>query len=69
MKDTFENSSWIRGAVYDDETLRMIIYIGDDTYECEGVPSEIWNEFKQSPSKGQYFNANIKGKYLNKLFT
>lgn len=70
MKDTFQSpeSSFIQGAIYDDETLRMLIYIGDDTFECQGVPVQVWQEFKQSPSKGQYFNRNIKGLYQHEYF-
>ena len=50
MEDSFTGTSWIQGAKYDSETNRMQIFIGDsgEVYECEGVDSETWNDFKSS---------------------
>lgn len=65
MEDSFTGNSWILGAKWNSETLRMQIYIGDEgeVYECEGVDSETWNEFKSAKSYGKYFNSYIRGKY------
>jgi len=68
VKDQFQNDSWISGAVYDDETLRMTVFVGSDSYECQGVPSDIWQQFKSAGSKGKFFNANIKGKFQHEYF-
>jgi len=65
MQDNFVGSSWIQGAKWDSETLRMQIYIGDkgEVYECEGVDAETWNGFKNAKSHGKYFNSYIRGKF------
>lgn len=65
MEDSFAGDSWIKGAKYNTETEVMQIYIGDkgEVYECEGVPNEVWNEFKSATSKGSYFNKYIRGQY------
>jgi hypothetical protein len=43
----------------------MVIYIGEgsEVYECEGVPQDVWSEFKRAESKGKYFNKYIRGQY------
>ena len=32
-------------------------------YKYEGVPQEIWNQYKESPSQGSFFRENIQGRY------
>ena len=32
-------------------------------YQYEGVPQRLVDELLQTPSKGQYFNSQIKGRY------
>ena len=46
----------------------MQIYIGKEgeVYECQGVDSETWQEFKLAKSKGKYFNSYIRGKFVSK---
>ena len=46
----------------------MQIYIGKEgeVYECQGVDSETWQEFKLAKSKGKYFNIYIRGKLVSK---
>jgi len=65
MEDSFSGDSWIVGARYNTETLRMQIYIGksSEVYECEGVDPDTWDQFKRAKSRGKYFNAYIKGKF------
>ena len=43
----------------------MQIYMsgGSEVYECEGVDSNTWSEFKRADSKGRYFNKYIRGKF------
>tara|TARA_R110002167_G_scaffold158894_1_gene354313 strand:+ start:223 stop:357 length:135 start_codon:yes stop_codon:yes gene_type:complete len=36
---------------------------GSEVYECEGVDSDTWSEFKMAKSKGAYFNKYIRGKF------
>jgi hypothetical protein len=62
--DSFAGSSWIQGAKYDSETQRMQIYLGgSEVYECEGVDSDTWSQFKMAKSKGAYFNKYIRGQF------
>jgi len=68
MEDSFANDSFITGAKYNTETQYMTIYFGESSFECEKVPLEIWEEFKQAKSKGKYFNTYIKGKFNNEYF-
>jgi len=65
MEDSFAGSSGIVGARWNSETNRMQIYIGKEgeVYECEGVDSETWDNFKHAKSKGKYFNSYIKGRF------
>lgn len=68
----FENDSWIQSVSYNTETKAMLIIMkggSKNRYECDNVPQAIYEAFERAGSKGQYFNANIKGKYMNKLFT
>ena len=65
--DTLEGS-WLRAKyVYKDK--RLVVYIGSDAYECVDVPKDVWDEFKLAPSKGSYFNRNIRGKYNHSMFS
>ena len=62
--DSFVGDSWIQGAKYNSETQRMQIYLGgSEVYECEGVDSNTWSEFKRADSKGKYFNKYIRGQF------
>lgn len=63
--DSFTGGSWIQGAKYNSETQLMQIYMsgGSEVYECEGVDSDTWSEFKSAKSKGSYFNKYIRGKF------
>lgn len=67
----FENGSWIQKVEYDTETRRMVITMrggSKNKYECQDVPIEIYNDFKSAPSRGKYFNSNIKGQYSHEWF-
>lgn len=64
VEDSFAGDSWIQGAKYNSETQRMQIYLGgSEVYECEGVDSNTWSEFKSAKSKGSYFNKYIRGQF------
>jgi len=65
---SFSGGSWIESVTYDEESSRMTIHTKKDSFECSGVPIEVYNEFEQAPSKGKYFNNNVKGLYLDSLF-
>lgn len=60
-------SSWVRGADYyscDGVTGFFILKTDNQYYLYSGVPSEIWQGFKNSESFGTYYNNNIKHKYF-----
>ena len=65
VEDSFAGDSWIQGAKYNSETQLMQIYMsgGSEVYECEGVDSNTWSEFKRADSKGKYFNKYIRGQF------
>jgi len=43
-------------------TLR-ITFVSGNVYDYMNVPAEIYTFIQQAPSKGIYFNQNIKGRY------
>jgi hypothetical protein len=58
------SSSWITSANYYscDGKTGYLIYTTNRGYQYihKGVPIEVWEEFKNAPSKGSYYNQNIK---------
>ena len=63
-------SSWITSAKYfscDSKTGFLIIGTENEDYIYNGVPIEIWNEFKSLESLGSYYNSKIKHRYQLKL--
>lgn len=67
-KLTFSHDSWIRAVTYNTTTKQMLVITEKSSYECQGVPQTVFEEFAQSESKGSYFNRNIKGKYSHEYF-
>ena len=58
------NSSTIISADYAEETETLIIrFRNGRDYIYYNVPKYVFEEFINSPSKGQYFNLHIKGRY------
>lgn len=58
------NSSTIISADYTEETETLIIrFKNGRDYIYHNVPKYVFEEFISSPSKGQYFNLHIKGRY------
>ena len=62
-------SSNILGVGYDDEedTLYVTFHSGGVSggrYRYEGVRKEIYEAFMAAPSKGKFFHASIKGRFL-----
>lgn len=60
-------SSWIKSAKYYscDGHSGYLIYTTNKGYEYihKGVPLNIWEGFKNAPSKGSYYDRNIKSRY------
>lgn len=58
-------SSFLRKLVYNEETQELIIHFtGNKEYIHENVPVDVWLGFKEAESKGKYYTANIKGRYI-----
>lgn len=57
-------SSCIEAALYDTDTKTLsITYPSGTTYDYEGVPKDVFDEFEAAPSAGRYLNAVIKPTY------
>lgn len=60
------NSSTIRKIAYDHANLTLYVTFKQGTvYKYERFPAVMWKEFKNAPSKGQFFVRSIKGKFNN----
>lgn len=70
-KHEFDNESWIQHVEYDDEKkqLRISMKGGQKSiYECSNVPMDVYTSFKSAPSRGGFFNNNIKGNFMHEWF-
>lgn len=56
-------SSFIGTVTYTPDFQSMDIAIGGRTYPYCSVPMRIYDAFKGAPSKGKFFNAEIRGIY------
>lgn len=57
-------SSLIRGARYWPERQALeLCFAGGRRYLYLGVPESLAVQFRQAPSKGQFFNQAIKGRF------
>jgi hypothetical protein len=63
-------SSWIYGAAFHscDGTLGFLsIRTDHKNYYHQNVPVTVWESFKNSDSKGQFYNEELRGNYQLKL--
>ena len=57
-------SSNVDSIGYDPESQTLAVrFHGGGVYHYSNVPADMYEMLKQSPSKGQFLNANIKGTY------
>jgi KTSC domain-containing protein len=56
------NSSAIRAVGYDGNNLTVEFHNGR-IYEHPSVPYSVYAGLMQAPSKGAYYNQNIRGRY------
>jgi hypothetical protein len=56
-------SSFVTGAWFNSYSDQIVIGLNEVHYLYCYVPETVWNEFKETPSFGSYYNANIKGEY------
>lgn len=58
------NSSSIRRAEYDPDTMRLQIWFVDGgVYTFCRVPAHIWQGLLAASSKGSYYNSRIRDRY------
>ena len=62
-----KKSSWITNCFYyscDLKTGYFVLYVKDKKYIHSEVPIEYWTYFKNSKSKGSFYNQEIRGKFI-----
>lgn len=65
-RQTVDSSNLI-SIGYDEKTKKLEVeFKGGTIYQYDGVEPESWEEFKVSPSKGQFFHQTIKNRYTFK---
>jgi hypothetical protein len=58
-------STVIRDFSYDSETSELwITFVSGRQYVYAGVPQEVFDAFKAAPSRGSFFNSEIRDEYL-----
>lgn len=58
------NSTAIRKIAYDSNEKRLsITFNSNKTYDYPNVPAQLVCNFMKSPSKGQFFNKEIRNKF------
>lgn len=56
------SSSFLTGGMW--ENFHMELMIGNRVYPYEDVPRVVWERLYAAPSKGRFYNAEIKGQYV-----
>jgi len=56
------NSSWVQSIDFSSSLLTVVTKKGKRIVFL-GVPPEIWEELQDAPSKGEFINKFIKGKF------
>jgi hypothetical protein len=55
------SSSWIAGYEYDPDTQELVVnLLNGSSYSHDGISQEEVADFINAPSKGQWYNANLK---------
>ena len=57
------NSSVLQRASFNSETSELVVQFKNGRDYTYIVPIDLWNSFKEAPSKGNFFVKNIKGKF------
>ena len=62
-------SSAIRHIFYKPEQQELSIWFGPEgrRYKYSGVPPEIYAALRDAPSRGQFFNQAIRGRFQSQL--
>lgn len=58
------SSSNIASLGYGEEAeVLEVHFLTGETYQYEGVPKEVYEEFLAAPSKGKFFHASVREEY------
>ena len=61
---TLDSSTLDAIELYEPGTQILVIgFKGGAQYRYEKIPKEVFDAFMESPSKGKFYHANIKGKF------
>ena len=69
-EDDTSESSFIRSATFCESAETsgyLILDLNGREYVYESVPETVWDGFKHASSKGQYYNAELRGRYRLEL--
>lgn len=65
MRRSPVSSSVIASTGYDhDSEVLEIEFVSGTVYRYRGVSQDVFEDFRDAPSKGTFFNAHIKDAYL-----
>jgi hypothetical protein len=58
------SSTTVAAIGYDDDTETLEIkFVAGTVYRYRGVSQDVFEDFRQAPSKGAFFNRHIKDAY------
>ncbi len=61
-------SSNVSAVAFDHDTCTLKVrFKGGGLYEYPDTPHELFEEFLNAPSKGKFFNKNVRGRSFKKL--
>jgi len=61
----YRTSSFIKNVSWDPNSEVLLVqFSSGSTWMYHGVPKEVYESLVRSPSVGEYFNKNIRNKYI-----
>jgi hypothetical protein len=65
--DLFESEAIAKFA-YDPTAMNLVIFFKTGgVYEYRNVPRDVFEAFRAAPSKGQYFQANVRERFAGRV--
>lgn len=62
------DSSAVSAVDYDDEARRLVVtFATGPTYAYDAVPRRVYETMLQAPSKGRFFNSEVRERYRTTL--
>ena len=64
MRTIAVQSSTLAAVAYDKARNRLwLVFRTGSVYQYDGVPPDVYQALMQAPSKGTYFNQQIRGRF------